>query len=346
MIRVQNIYHMLAYAFTVLREQGYRDLASEDFDNAAELLAAILARGVSQQLKRGLGREYVARNEELSTLRGKVDVTESLKTQALLKKRMVCDFDEFSVDSKANRILKCTMSLLARSDISKGRKKEIRKLLVFFADVADVDARDIDWRMRFDRNNQGYRMLVSVCELVVKGLLQTQADGSARMMDFLDEQRMCGLYERFILEYYRREHPALSASAPKIPWAIDDGADDMLPEMRTDVTLSRDGRILIIDAKYYAHALQSYHGASTVHSGNLYQIFAYVKNKEAELVAENVPHEVSGMLLYARTDEDAQPDGTYLMSGNRISVGTLDLDRPFDEIRDRLDGIARAHFGE
>ena len=35
-----------------------------------------------------------------------------------------------------------------------------------------------------------YRMLVSVCYLVLKGLLQTQSDGTTKLMDFLDEQRM------------------------------------------------------------------------------------------------------------------------------------------------------------
>ena len=56
MIRVRNLFHMLAYAFSALTEQGYRAVAMEDFDNAVELCAAILERGVSLQLKRGSGR--------------------------------------------------------------------------------------------------------------------------------------------------------------------------------------------------------------------------------------------------------------------------------------------------
>jgi 5-methylcytosine-specific restriction enzyme subunit McrC len=163
-------------------------------------------------------------------------------------------------------------------------------------------------------------------------------------MDFLDEQRMSHLYEKFILEYYRREHPKLDAGAPCIAWALDDGFDDMLPAMRSDVTLSRGNTVLIIDAKYYAHATQAHYDRHTVHSHNLYQIFAYVKNKEAELARAGVPHEVSGMLLYAKTDEDIQPDGVYQMSGNRISVRTLDLNREFTEIAAQLDAIASAHF--
>ena len=67
-----------------------------------------------------------------------------------------------------------------------------------------------------------------------------------------------------------------------------------------------------------------------------------MKNKEAELA--DTEHEVSGMLLYAKTDEEIQPDGVYQMSGNQISVRTLDLGLPFEGIRQQLDGIAESHF--
>ena len=68
MIPVQNIYHMLAYAFQILREQGYKSIATEQFDNVAELCAAILAKGISGQLKRGLGREYIELGPSISLL--------------------------------------------------------------------------------------------------------------------------------------------------------------------------------------------------------------------------------------------------------------------------------------
>ena len=344
MIRVQNIYYMLAYAFQALREQGYRSLATEEFANTADLCAAILVRGVGLQLKRGLGQEYVERTEVLSTLRGKMEVSESIKSRNVLRCQLVCSFDEFSVDTRMNRILKAAMALLLRSDIPRSRKKEIKRLMVFFGDVTDVNPASIDWSMRFNRNNQTYRLLMGVCWLCIKGLLQTQADGSARLMDFLDDQRMSRLYEKFILEYYRREHPELNASASHIAWALDDGFDDMLPAMKSDITLSRGSAVLIIDAKYYSRTMQEHRDKRSIHSNNLYQVFAYVKNREAEF--SGVEHEVSGMLLYARTDEEIQPDATYRMSGNRISVQTLDLNQPFDGICKQLDAIAASHFGD
>ena len=340
MIRIRNLYHMLAYAFSVLTERGYRTVATEDFDNAAELCAAILERGVSLQLKRGLGQEYVGRTEARSSLRGKAEITESVKSQALLRRQMVCSYDEFSVDTTMNRIIKATVALLMRGDISKARKKGLKKLMIFFADVGEIDLHTVEWNMRFDRNNGTYRMLMAVCWLVFKGLLQTQSDGTTRVMDFFDEQRMCRLYEKFILEYYRKEHPRLRASASFIDWALDDGFLEGLPAMRSDVTLSAGNRVLIIDAKYYERTMQDNFGKRSVHSGNLYQIFTYVKNKQIDLEHAGESAEVAGMLLYAATDEDIQPGATYRMSGNRISAMTLDLDQPFEEIRAQLDGIA------
>ena len=342
MIPIQNIYHMLAYAFQVLREQGYKSIATEEFHNVAELCAAILAKGISGQLKRGLGREYIEQTEALSTVRGRIDISESIKTQSIHKQQLVCSYDEFSVNSYLNHIIKTTMELLLRADISKARKKELKKLLVFFGEVEPLDVHLIDWNIRYNRNNQTYRMLISVCYLVVKGLLQTNSDGSTKLMDFLDERRMHRLYEKFILEYYRKEHPELNSSASQIPWALDDGMSDMLPIMQSDITLSKDDTVLIIDAKYYSHTTQMQYDVHTLHSGNLYQIFTYVKNKEAEFGAAQ--HTVSGMLLYAKTDEQVQPDQIYHMSGNKISVRTLDLNQDFSEIARQLDGIAQEHF--
>ena len=344
MIPIKNIYYMLSYAFQVLNEQGYKNLATEQFENTADLMAAILAKGISIQIKRGLGKEYISQMESLSTMRGKIDIAESIKTQSLLKKQMVCDYDEFSTNGTMNRIIKSTVELLIYSgNISTKRIKELKKLMVYFTDVEKINLYTVNWNMHYNRNNQTYRLLISVCYLVVKGLLQTNSDGTNKLMDFVDEQRMCRLYEKFILEYYRKEFPEITANASKIDWQLDDGIGDMLPVMQTDIMLTYNGKNLIIDAKYYSHTTQSQYDTHTLHSGNLYQIFTYVKNKEVELADR--PHDkVSGMLLYAKTDEAVLPDNDYVMSGNKISVKTLDLNCEFSQIAEQLDKIIEQYF--
>lgn len=331
---------MLSYAFQVLNEQGYKQIKTEEFENTAELCAAILIKGVASQIKRGLGKEYILQTESLSTVRGKIDLSSSIKDQTIIKKQLVCSYDEFSVNSYMNRIIRTTMELLLRSNISKPRKKELRKLLVFFGEVKPLEINSIDWRIQYNRNNQTYQMLITICYLIIKGLLQTTSEGTTKLMDFLDEQRMCRLYEKFILEYYKKEFQKLKVTASQIPWDLDDGESDMLPVMQSDIMLSDKKKTLIIDAKYYSHTMQVQYDVHTLHSNNLYQVYTYVKNLDKERTGN-----VSGMLLYAKTDEVILPHNSYKMGGNKISVDTLNLDCEFEEIRKQLNGIAIEHFG-
>ena len=156
MIPIKNLYYMLSYAFHLLNEQGYKSLATENFKNAGDLCAAILIRGISYQLKRGLGREYISETEMISAIRGKIEITESIKNQSMIRSQMVCTYDEFSVDSTLNQIIKSTLVLLLKSNISTQRKKELRKLMIYFADVSVIDVHSINWSVNYNRNNQTY----------------------------------------------------------------------------------------------------------------------------------------------------------------------------------------------
>lgn len=339
MIPIQNIYYMLSYAFQTLQAENYKDLATENFHNTAELCAAILDKGIGIQLKHGLRRDYVSKSESLSTLQGKLNISESIKTQTMLKKQMICTYDEFSTNIQFNQIIKSTVLLLLKANITNSRKKSLRKLLLFFSGVNEIDLHFVNWNQQYNRSNQSYQMLIGMCYLVYKGLLTTQNNGTTKLMDFFDGQRMCRLYEKFLLEYYRKEHPELTANTSQIAWQLDDTENQMLPRIQTDIMLSKNNNILIIDAKYYSHMTQQQYGIHTLHSNNLYQIFTYVKNKEFEL--RNYEHTVSGMLLYAQTDEDIIPNNTYHMSGNQISVLALDLNQDFSKISRTLDDIAK-----
>lgn len=340
MIPIHNVYYMLSYAFQILNEQSYKNIATEQFHNTADLMAAILSKGIATQIKRGLGKEYIPQREALSTLKGKMDITESIKTQTILKKQMWCTYDEFSVNGTKNRIIKSTLELLLGSDIPKHRKKELRKLMVFFSDVKNIDLHSVNWNMKYDRNNKTYRMLISICYLVVNGLLQTNSEGNTKIMDFLDEQSMFRLYEKFILGYYKKHYTELSPSASRIPWSVDNTI--MLPVMQSDIHLQKGNTVLIIDAKYYSHTTQTQYDKHTLHSNNMYQIFTYVKNCDYYFGKED--HQVSGMLLYAKTEEEIQPDNIYQMHGNQITVKTLDLNQKFDIIAKQLDDIVKSHF--
>lgn len=345
-IFIKNIYYMLSYAFTTLNQGGYEDVATEEFENIHNLFAAILAKGIGRQLKQGLYREYQNRKEDVAVVRGKIDMPGTIQNRLARKRVLTCEYDELSENNLLNQILKTTVMLLLRhSRVDQEYKNDLKKEMLFFSNVDTIDPTTIHWSsIRFQRNNNTYRMLISLCQLVLEGMLVSTDSGEYRLASFVDEQRMNRLYEKFILEYYRTEFPVIKAEASQIKWMLDDDNGSMLPIMKSDITLSYGDKILIIDAKYYAHTTQVQFDKHSLHSGNLYQIFTYVKNKEAEL--KELSHEVAGMLLYAKTDEEIQPDNEYWMSGNKIGVKTLDLSGDFDSIEKQLYAIAKDFFGD
>lgn len=338
MIRLKNIYHMLSYAYRILNEDGYRSIQTEEFKNIHDLMAAILIQGVASQCKRGLHKEYIEHVEATGSLRGKIDVTSSIKQNTLLKRSMVCRFDNFSENILMNQIVKTTIQLLMRSKEVKGsNRKELRKLILFFENVDAIEPQSINWSaLSYHRNNATYKLLLNICQLVIKGLLMTTDSGEYKMKQFFDDQQMHSLYEKFLLSYFKKEHPEYSASASYIEWNVDDGIKEFLPAMKTDITLSMGGKTLIIDAKYYGNTMQTHtlFNSRTLISNNLYQMYAYVKNKD-----RTGSGNVSGLILYAKTDEEITPDNEYQMDGNRIAVKTLDLGADWSEIVKQLNAV-------
>ena len=331
---------MLAYAFQVLRQKNYEDIAAEEFDDVQDLFAAILSKGIAQQLKQGLHREYITRAEELSVLRGKLDIYGTIKQEIQRKKQLSCEFDELSFDNIFNQILKTTAEILIRdSKVKPENKADLKKVMLFFNEVEAIDPTFIRWdALRYQRNNKNYEMLMNVCYFVLDGMLQTTEKGKYKMIAFSDEH-MHRLYEKFVLEYYRRHHSYLNdIKSAQVKWNLDDDTDEymirFLPAMQTDIFLRKEDQILIIDTKYYGQTLQKQYDKASLHSGNLYQIFTYVKNQDVAHTGK-----VSGLLLYAKTNESLTPDCSFVMDGNRIGVKSLDLNKDFSLISAQLDSI-------
>jgi len=318
-------------------------IESEEFDNALDLLSAILIKGISKHLKQGLSREYIEAQDTLSTLRGRINLRESMYLDMCDDRRISCTFDDFSANHLMNRILKTTSwYLICSDDVKKENRDALKRMYMLHLHEIDVmQPSEINWRgLHYHRNNSTYRMLMDMCYFVLHDLLLTTKDGKYKLAKYLDDRQMSALYEKFILEYYRTHYGEYNPDPRQINWNIDGDDEDRsrhLPNMETDIMLTayRGAKKLIIDAKYYKKIMQqSQYGSESIRSGHLYQVFAYVKNEDKAQTGN-----VHGMLLYAKTEEDTPPTKDYMMSGNRIGIRTLDLSTSFPNIRKQLDDI-------
>ena len=295
---------------------------------------------------KGLYREYIERNDDLPIMRGKFDINSTIKNQIQHKQLLGCQFDELSENNIFNQILKTTAYILIKSsDVNKSRKTNLKRTMLYFENVDLINPKSIRWNsLRFQKNNKNYEMLINICFFILDGMLQTTDSGEYKMMQFSDEH-MARLYEKFVLEYYRHHYPELKAKPAQVQWNLTGEAEGnvLLPKMQTDITLQGENHTLIIDTKYYSKTMQSnsYYNSTTYHSGNLYQILAYVNNWDVERSGN-----VSGMLLYARTGEEITPDGTVSIGGNKIAVKTLDLNCDFEKISNQLNSIVEEYFND
>ena len=280
-------------------------------------------------------------------MRGKLNMPGTIRNRIQHNRLLECEFDELSENNLFNQILKTTGWYLLKADnVEQEQKIALNNVLTFFGNIDLIDPSLIQWnRLTYQRNNRNYELLMNICYFVLDGMLQTTESGEYKVLEFSDEH-MNRLYERFVLEYYRAHHQYLSeVKAAQVRWDIDPDTDEsliqFLPVMQTDITLRLKEKILIIDTKYYGKTLQYQYDKYSLHSGNVYQIFTYVKNLDAKQTGN-----VGGILLYAKTDEPITPDGMVKMGANWIGAKTLDLNTDFKQIAEQLDKLAEDFFQE
>ena len=335
-IPVENIYYLFCYAWNRFEEAQSIPLGATPSPDLPNLLARVLLWGTRAILRRGLDRGYQPYDEHLATVRGRIDIGRTLRLQARRVRRLHCEFDELSHDVAHNRILKASLKQLAcapKLDLELAH--QLRALARRFSDVTNIRLeRSAFSRIQLNRNNGYYDFLLRVAELAFDCLLPNPKGDGFSFQDVLrDEKKMARVFEEFVRNFYRVEQRVFTVEPLAIQWDAVSTFGDIshLPIMRVDVFLRSKERRIIIDTKYYANTLRTYHGTDSFHSGNLYQIFSYLKNAAGRNPTFEV---VEGILLYPQVQHKI--DASYLIQGHHVKVATLDLSQPWPTIADRL----------
>jgi 5-methylcytosine-specific restriction enzyme subunit McrC len=339
-IPIQNLYYLLCYAWNRFPEGRVIDISGIKGPDLPNLLAKVLIGGTQHLLRRGVDRGYLAFDEETGRLRGRLMFGETIRRALLLQARASCQYDDISHDVLHNQILKSTINLLAKAS-------ELDPALRHCLRILDRDLNDISLirlstavfrRVQLYSNNAFYAFLMKVCALVHEAMIPEERSGTFRFRDILrDEAKMAAIFQNFVLNFYRLEQSEYQVKSEAISWQaipLSNAAADLLPAMRTDVSLRSPTRTIIIDTKFYKDALQTYFDRRSIRSAHLYQIFAYVKNLEHRI---GVDADAEGILLYPTVDQELHL--RYEMQGHIISVCTLDLMQDWRRVHSQLLGI-------
>lgn len=330
---------MLCYSFfgDRLNEKEEASLGEEAFSNIYDLFSLLLYLILRKQIKKGIHKDYNPLTEEINTVRGKIDINNSMYSFNV-KKRLVCNYDDFNENTLLNKVIKTTIFYLIKSNkIGNNTKNLLKKLNAYYVNVDVVDIRTIKWdQIKFNRNNISYKYVIDLCRLILKGLIVTDKHGNNKFKEFLDDSRVSAIYENFIKAYYRKHFPELKASSRKFNLVSNNAS--YAPIMKTDITLEYNNKLLIIDAKFYSKILRDNiydQKCKILSTNNLFQIYTYVDSQDP--MKENKAY---GMLLYAQTINEPSVNLSYEIIGHKILVKTLDMNSTWEDITNRLDNIA------
>ena len=337
-IPIQNIYFLLCYAWNRLEEQGFVQIQTEDCETLRDLFAKVLTQGIRILRKRGLHRQYVEKEDELSRLRGKILMNPSMKRFTWLRGRMACCYDELNHDILHNQILKSSLAKLSNTEgLSSNSKKRVAEANRLFKEISLTPlSGKIFRRVQYHSNIQHYRFLLNVCELIYEATLPTEESGEHRFREFIrDPKKMPHLFEEFVRNFYKQHAERYKTGSRIISWDTNDNStgSGLLPQMKTDITLESRNRKIIIDCKFYENALGGGQFNEKIYSGHLYQILAYLNNQ----AKQDGWKDVEGILLYPAVNQKFHH--TFQIWGYSVQIVTLDLDQPWQSIRDKLMGL-------
>lgn len=341
-IPIQNIYYLLCYAWNKLEEQKVVNVDATDCTNIVDLFAKVLINGCTRLLKRGFDRNYIGFSEDLKGIKGKLDFGESVKRSLIIRAMAHCDYDEFHFNVLHNQILKTTISKLIKiKDLDKDLRIQLINIYRRFFEVDEIHITNSAFnRVILHRNNYFYDFLLKICRIIFDNILIDEKTGKYAFKDFLrDKKKMASVFEHFVRNFYSKEQSIFTSTYELIDWdaSVIEGSIDLLPIMRTDISLQSSERKIIIDTKYYIEALGTYWDKQSIRSPHLYQLHAYLKNIEKK---GGVNQNCEGVLLYPTVQKEL--DEKYQIPGHKIMAKSLNLNQPWQGIyKDLMSIIAQ-----
>lgn len=341
-IPIQNIYYLLCYAWDKLEEGKKINVSQSDYENAIELYARVLINGCKHLFKRGLEHNYNDVSREYVGIKGKIDFNASLHKNLFKQGRSICQFDEFEVNILQNQILKATLKRLTKIKyLDKKVKQEVWFYYLKFSNVDEIEIQlALFSKVRIHRNNSFYDFLLKISKLIIENTVLDEAEGNYHFKEFIgSDKAMASLFEAFVRNFCKKEQQVFSVRREDINWdaiPVGGSSESYLPKMQTDITLESENRKIIIETKYYANALNSRFEGEKFHSGNLYQLYSYLRNIETKLThLKNIESE--GILLYPVVGY--QLNENYILGTHKLSVKTIDLSKSWREIEKQLFAI-------
>jgi 5-methylcytosine-specific restriction enzyme subunit McrC len=324
-VGVGSLLHMLGVTARLESELRKKLADFESLNDVVEAIALFFTTLVEERMKRGLHRDYVERDENLSALRGRIHFPEDVRHNLILRHRLYCRFAEFTWDIPHNQVIRQVARLLTRWPFSGPTRRRVSQLNADLSEISRtvVSLPELDL-FRYHRLNADYQPIHSLCRLILQGASVSEKAGIHAFPTFL--VNMNTLFEQFVREALtsrmRRNYTFPNRRQSHL------GVDKKVP-IEPDMVLNAYGvPSLVADCKYK----RLKEGEFKNH--DIYQVLSYA-------VAFNVQR---GILIYPRHEQVDVEQIVVRNSSIQIQTLALDLNLSPSMLEAECDRVATEFF--
>lgn len=280
-----------------------------------EVFIGEFLRAVERVVKRGLRGAYNARQDNIVALRGKLLMAAHLRHNLCRRDRFFAEFDEFSVNRPANRLLHSALRRVLDWTRSQAHQQLARELRFVFAEVPESQQPTLDFqRVRLDRGMEYYEDALAWARLILQGASPLTGTGRNKAPSLLFPMEK--VFEAFVARHLPRQlrRPyTLRAQASSRSLVQHNGREYFL--LRPDLLVREGGtNRLVLDTKWKLLNQANTSDKYGLSQADFYQLHAYGHNY--------LGGQGDVVLIYPETDtfKQALPVFKFQSSGLRLWV--------------------------
>jgi len=169
-----------------------------------EIFISMFLEELSALIRKGIKSDYIAKEENLRFLKGKLKMSEQIKRNSIHKERFFVEYEEFSSDRAENRLIKTTLEFLYKKSKRNRNQQKIREFLFVFDEVKRSSDIKTDFsKLKINRQMRDYESLLTYSKTFLFGNSFSPYKGSEKVFALLFDMNL--LFESYVGVYLKKK---------------------------------------------------------------------------------------------------------------------------------------------
>ena len=259
-------------------------------------------------VKKGIKSDYVALEDNLNFLKGKLNINEQIKRNSVHKERFYVGYSEFLSDIKINRIIKTTLKFLYKKSNSSKNQQKIRELLFIFDEVSECeDYKNFFAKLVINRQVKHYEQTLLWCKIFLLGNSFTPHKGDDLGFALLFD--MNALFESYVGNFIKKSFPSTILQHSEKHLVENPKSFKLRPDIFLKGKFIADTKWKIISSKddiSQADLYQLYAYGKKHECSNLYLIYPKIEGIKQEFMKFRYDDEMWLEILYFDLEKDSE----------------------------------------